>query len=206
MPNLLSVEQVTKETYDELATTWTAECNGAGYWTAEMQRFHELLPEGNLLEIGAGGGRDAKELVALGYGYTGTDISSGILQEARAFLPSHEFHEKSVYELDSLDTTFDGFWACAVLLHIPKTRIHEALQQVKSVVRARGIGFISIQDGNNEGMQTTDIRGEKFERFFAYWQKGDFEDVLQDNQMNVVDYMCHPMSETKRWHGFFVET
>src|ERR1035441_4519688 len=143
MSELLPKELVTKNAYDVSALPWSLAHNDPKFWEDEMPRFHELLPEGSILEIGAGGARDAKKLVALGYQYTGTDVSPGMLAVARAELPGHKFIEQSVYSLDLPEAPFDGFWASAVLLHIPKSRIDEALQRVKSVMRDNAIGFIS---------------------------------------------------------------
>jgi SAM-dependent methyltransferase len=150
MAELLPDEQVTKSTYDALATQWAGEHSTQGFWLDEMRRYHEQLPGGKILEIGAGGARDAKELVKLGYDYVGTDVSTGLLEIARNELPGYPFFEQSVYDLDFDGEQFDGFWASAVLLHIPKSRIDEALSRIKSVVRARAIGFISIKDGTGE--------------------------------------------------------
>ena len=59
-------------------------------------------------------------MIAFGYDYTGTDISTGLLNEARKKVPGQSFYEMSVYDLDFPEGTFDGFWASAILLHIPK--------------------------------------------------------------------------------------
>lgn len=111
----------------------------------------------------------------------------------------------SVYDLNFPAHTFDGFWASAVLLHVPKERINEALARIKSVVKDNGIGFISLKDGADQKVEVDQIGGETVKRFFAYWQKDEFQKVLKDNGFSVVDYMYRPMSEKTRWHCFFVK-
>jgi len=206
MAELLPDEQVTKSTYDALAAQWAGEhSTSSGLWQDEMQRFHELLPSGKIIEIGAGGARDAKELVELGYDYVGTDVSSGLLEIARKELPDYPFLEQSVYDLDFNSEPFDGFWASAVLLHIPKNRIDEALQRIRTVVQARAIGFISIKDGEDERLEQEEVGGKILDRYFAYWTKDDFTEHLEADGFKVVDYSYRPMSEKTKWHCFFVE-
>lgn len=199
-------EITTAQTYDQTAATWSGLHYLKGFWESEMENFHRLLPDGNILEVGSGGGRDAKELVELGYGYVGTDISTGLIEVARQNLPNGTFYNQSVYDLGFEGRKFDGFWASAVLLHIPKDRMNEALQRIKSVVVSGAIGFISLKDGTGEKVEKDEINGEKLERFFAYWQKDEFTGVLEKNSYKVVGYSYHPMSETTRWHCFFVQT
>lgn len=199
-------ELTTAQTYDQTAQIWSEAHNSKGFWTTEMENFHRLLPNGKIVEIGSGGGRDVRDLVELGYEYVGTDISSGLLEVARQNLPNETFYNQSVYDLDFQGEKFDGFWASAVLLHIPKDRMSEALARIKSVTVKRAIGFISLKDGIGEKVEHDEINGKQLERFFSYWKKDEFVKVLQENGYTIADYSYHPMSEKTRWHCFFVQT
>src|SRR5438045_7941708 len=141
MTDLLPDEQETLKTYEIVADIWAKNYSPTGFWKKEIKKFQKFLPEGKILEIGCGSGRDAKELLALGYGYIGTDVSKKLIEAARQTNPTQKFYQQSVYEL-SFDEKFDGFWASKVLLHLPKRRIEEALQKIKSVMILDAIGFI----------------------------------------------------------------
>ncbi|HSX29677.1 MAG TPA: class I SAM-dependent methyltransferase [Candidatus Saccharimonadales bacterium] len=206
MTELLPDEQVTKRTYDTHASLWGGTYAGKpGAWREEMHRYQELLPRGKILEVGAGNARDAKELVALGYDYVGTDISPAVLDIARKELPGYPFYEQSVYDLDFGGEQFDGFWAAAVLLHIPKSRIDRALTRIREVVHINAIGFIAIKDGSGEGRQIDEADGEKLDRFYAYWPKDTFAERVTQNGFKVVNYNDRPINEKTKWHCFFVE-
>jgi len=206
MGTLLPEEQATKETYDKLASAWVGSHNTDAFWKDEMQTFHKYLKQGAILEIGAGGGRDAKELVELGYSYVGTDVSSGLLDIARKEMPDQEFYEQSVHDLHFPEREkFDGFWASAVLLHVPKSRIDEALQQIKKVVKPGGVGFISLQNGDGEKSRINELHGQQLERWFAYWRKDEFTEVLERNAYKVLEYINHPFEGKDKWHCFFVQ-
>lgn len=200
---LLPEEELTLNFYNQVPRQWSESHNQPGYWKMGMELFRQLLPSGHILEIGSGGGRDAKELIALGYKYTGTDISTGLLEVARQALPGQTFVQQSVYEL-SFYEPFDGFWASAVLLHIPRLRIHEALTRIRQTQRVGAVGFISVKDGNGEGVEVETIDGLELARHFTYWDREGFQLVLEENGFEVVDYIYTPRSARTRWHSFFV--
>lgn len=203
---LLPEEKVTVKTYDQVAALWAAKHNNEDFWAAELKRFHNLLLKGKVLEIGSGGGRDIGPLLSCGYEYVGTDISDGLLKVVRKKFPKQMFYKQSVYEL-SFPKKFDGFWCAAVLLHVPKTRIDEALQRIRSVLKPGAIGFISIKDGRGEQIETELWEDhESRRRLFSYWPEDEFIKTLNQNKYIVLDYIYRPDSERTRWHCFFVKT
>lgn len=196
-------EKITKKSYDNNAVAWAKARSTSTFFSKELKKFQELLPSGRILEIGAGSGRDAEELINMGYDYVGTDISESFIRMLKKKLPSAEFHHQSVYDL-FLSGKFDGFWASAVLLHVPKKRTSEALQKIKSFMRPEGVGFISLKDGEGEEVLENEISGKKFKRFFSFWNKEEFENVLKQNGFELVYYEFRPESKDTRWHLFFV--
>lgn len=132
---LTQEEKLTIKAYDDNAKAWADSRNIQGDWAKQKETFKKYLPTGKVLEIGSGGGRDTKDLIAMGYEYTGTDISKGLLVEAKKNNPNAKFLLKSVYDLDFPAGSFDGFWACAVLLHMPKDRMSEALKSIHQVLK-----------------------------------------------------------------------
>ena len=124
--------------YDQEANSWSASHGGddkESWWKDEMTRFNEYLPSGRILEIGSGVGKDAEALIRLGYDYTGTDASNGLLELARKRNPSATFIQRYAHEIDHSLGEFDGFWASAVLLHIPRDEMRDSLLAISSVIK-----------------------------------------------------------------------
>ena len=198
-------EKTTLETYDATAKQWSQRHATVGFWKDEMEIFKKLLPSGKILEIGSGSGRDAKELIALGYEYVGTDISTGLIEVAKRENPSATFLAQIVYDLDFPEgTQFDGFWASAVLLHIPKAKIDQALQRIRKFVRNGGIGFISLKQGEGEELEERVVDGSEDKRFFAYYSEEGFKKILLKDNFEVLQAKLHPISEETTWLCFFV--
>src|SRR3990172_7698795 len=121
--NLTPKERETIRYYDKTASQWASQHLTHKFW-GRMTTFYKLLPKGKVIEIGCGGGRDAKDYLIGRYDYVGTDASGGLLNEASKRNPNCKFLKRSVYDLDFPENSFDGFWASAVLLHIPKGKIN----------------------------------------------------------------------------------
>ena len=196
----------TIKTYNQNASEWTVKHSTKDFWGKEMRRFHDLLPSGNILEIGCGGGRDAKELIQLGYDYIGIDVSEELLKEAKKACPNATFLHQSIYELDFPENYFDGFWTSATLLHIPKNRIDEALVKIKNIVKSNGIGFISIKKGKGEKVEEDEPEMEdKKPRLFSYYQEKEFNEILERNNFEIIGFKERPMSEKTIWLVYFVK-
>jgi ubiquinone/menaquinone biosynthesis C-methylase UbiE len=180
-------ELATRQAYNDHSLEWALAHNEPGFWSEEMAAFAEMLPPpARILEVGAGTGRDAGELIAMGYGYTGIDFSEGMLTLARQRLPGADFRYMSVYELEPSGQPYDGFWAACSLLHIPRKRISEALTAVRRCLRPGAAGFIAMKQGRGEGVD--DAGQRDMHRFFAWWQRGEFAEVLALNGFEVASW------------------
>lgn len=199
---LTKQEKETMEAYDQNATAWADSRNVKGYWKEEKEKFYTYLPVGKILEVGAGGGRDAREFIEKGYDYIGTDISRGLLSEARKNNPGVVFLEQSLYELDFPQNTFDGVWACATLLHMPKDRIDEALQSIKRVMKDDGIIGITLKKGEGERFVEGDHVGMNYKRFFSFYEEDEFTNILKRNGFEVLE-SYETRHSNKAWLVFF---
>ena len=115
-----------------------------------------------------------------------------------------------MYELGFQSGCFDGFWAAASLLHIPKSQIAKPLAEIKRVVKQGGIGFIAIREGYTEEMviRMRDICSDS--RFYAFYHQDEFCQLLQENGFEVLkkyrdlrEYVKNPVPRNV-WLTFFV--
>lgn len=195
-------EAVTTESYNLIAPQWAEAHKDPKFWQVELERFKFYLPSGKVLEVGSGGGRDAEALDALGYEYTGTDNSTGLLDVARKRNPTLNFFHNSVYELMFPESSFDGFWCAATLLHIPKSKIHNALHSIHNIIRSNGIGFICVKKG--EGDMVFDEDDNYGPRYFSYYQDDEFTQILEESGFPILEKYEIPVSTKTTWLNFFV--
>lgn len=194
-------EKITIAAYNKFAAQWTANHTATDIFDNAFPAFKKYLPKGKVLEIGCGGGRDAKKLKQAGYDYVGVDVSIGLLEEARKNNPKLTFLLQDIYQLQ-FPFLFDGFWCAATLLHIPKSKIHEVSQSIHQVVKPNGVGFICVKQGGGDMVLDEDKYGK---RYFSYYTQDEFSEILAANGFSILETSILPVSHKTTWLNFFVK-
>lgn len=181
-------EEITIATYEAIAPLWKEKHADSKFWRRSFAEFQELLPEGHVIDIGCGCGKDASFFLGAGYDYTGIDASGAMLAEAAKAVPAERLSRMTFYDLEFPDETFDGFWASASFLHVPKNRIRHVLKEARRVTKPSGIGFISVKmklSPRKQGLENVPYHPYK-PRFFAYYEQNEFAFLLTGNGFEVV--------------------
>jgi SAM-dependent methyltransferase len=119
-----------------------------------LTRFLALLPPGaKVLELGCGAGAASAEMIARGFDVEPTDGSPEMAAEASRRLGRQVatllFHDLSKVE------TFDGVWANACLLHVPRSELGQVLARIWRALKPGGGHFYaSFKAGEEDGRDT----------------------------------------------------
>jgi ubiquinone/menaquinone biosynthesis C-methylase UbiE len=199
---LTDEERQTIEYYDTHAIDWAQrrkKTSEPSFWDEEFKEFRNLkTPKGKVLELGSGAGREAPELVAMGYEYIGIDTSQELLKIAQQSNPSSHFFYTTAYRLPFAKKSFDAFFSWALLPHIPKYRINTALTALKNVLRSDAIGFIAMREG--EGY----LQEQATQRWFSYYTQEEFTKILETNGFQIEKKSKKPSRPNLTWLTFFV--
>jgi SAM-dependent methyltransferase len=131
-----------------------------------MARFTERLPAGaRVLDAGCGPGRDAAWLAEQGFEAIGVDLSAGMLREGQARGVAVPLIQADIGHLPFKRGSFDGVWACALLLHIPRPQLLAVLQELERVVQ-HGYLYVAVKGGSGHEW----IESASGRRFFVYWR------------------------------------
>lgn len=192
------IKEKTVATYDKIASRFT-KSRLPFFWRPEIKRYETQIPGKKVLDIGCGSGRDAAIFITDNFEYVGIDASQEMINLAKSQVPAAMFMRMDFYKLDFADETFDGFWAAASLFHAPKHEIGIILSEAKRITRSGGIGFIALKErtDTNEGL----IYEEKYggiERFFAFYEKEEFKQILSKNGFEVLEITEHLDDEDKK--------
>ena len=191
-------------TYNIIADNWHANRTGNDFWADEHKKFGEFLPSGRILDIGCGSGRDSFWFVENGYEYLGIDGSASMIKLAKKNNPKARFKLKNFFELFSRGRNFDGFWAAASLLHVPKNQILGLLKTIKSQIKPGGIGFISLKEGIGEKEEVW--TGTDLKRFFVYYSKDEFKSILESAGFSILEAGTKIQNNKHMtWITFFVK-
>lgn len=135
-----------------------------------QDHFVKLLPKNAfLLDFGCGSGRDTKYFLECGFYVDAIDGSKELCKIAEK-LVEVEVKQMLFPELDEHDK-YDGIWACASILHLPKKDLVDVLRKMIRALKPNGVIYTSFKYG--------DFEGEKDGRYFTCFTEETFEQVIK---------------------------
>lgn len=166
---------------------------------ASHARFLQYLPAGGLiLDAGCGSGRDSRAFLQAGYSVSAFDACGALCKEARQFSGLAVAHQRF---LDPLPVTgVDGIWACASLLHVPRSDLVLTLAHLTAALVSGGVLYASFKWGWGErvdadGRHFTDLDLTELARLLdslphlqlvEYWQNTEVRSAHSVNWFNFI--------------------
>ncbi|AIC27993.1 SAM-dependent methyltransferase protein [Rhizobium etli bv. mimosae str. IE4771] len=108
-----------------------------------------LAPGAAILELGCGGGQDSAYMLSRGFDVTPTDGSAELARQAEMLI-GRPVRVMLFQQLDA-DSAYDGVWAHASLLHVPRSELADVFARVRRALRTDGILHASFKAGEAEG-------------------------------------------------------
>lgn len=160
----------TKEYYQNNAQAFFDDTVNADL-SKQYDRFLKYFPSGGkILDFGCGSGRDTKVFLQKGYCVDAIDGSSELCKLASAYC-GIQVKCMDFYDLSDVEK-YDGIWACASLLHIPKNEMPIILSKMEKALTHNGIIYASFKLG--------DFEGNRNGRFFSDVNPVIFEEMISD--------------------------
>lgn len=167
----------------------------------ELVRFRELVDEAAfVLDTGCGSGRDALHLQSLGLRVLAADASEAMAAQASEVLgaPVALFRHQEV----TFQESFDGIWASATLLHVPRDAMADVFARYVRALRPGGVLFASFKapGGRDDG---PDENG----RHFTYLDADEVRGLVQDiphAEIVEVRQEADRMGRGHEWVGAFI--
>jgi SAM-dependent methyltransferase len=175
------MKQITIDTYNNSAKELAEYFRGIGSRIEDIELAIKLsgVDKPDVLEIGCGDGRDAKEIVTRSGSYLGFDISSELLKIARNYVPSAKFIEADATDFDYGTEKYDVVFAFASLLHLNKNEIEIVLEKVHKSLKSNGIVFISLKLSDKYEEK---VKQDKFgTRIFYYYNPAIIKGIIKEN-------------------------
>jgi SAM-dependent methyltransferase len=120
---------------------------------AQLNRFLLLLqPGAAILELGCGAGGDSAEILARGFDLSPTDGSPEMAEVASRRL-GRPVETLLFHDLDEVEA-YDGVWANACLLHVPRPDLAQVLTLIWRALKSGGLFYASFKAGEEDGRDT----------------------------------------------------
>ncbi len=166
-----------------------------------LVKWLKCLPaDARLLDLGCGGGRDADDLAQRGYRVVGLDRTSALLSAGRHRFPSLPLVRADLRDLPFQSMSFDGLWAAASLMHLPKPAARRILADLYKLVRPGGLFAATVTYGLKSRLVTD---GWVPGRYFARWRKDELARAVHRAGWTILELQVVTNRERKgRWINF----
>lgn len=176
------MDQKTIQTYNLIAKEYDEET--IDFWEKFPRTFFDKFAElvkGKVLDVGSGPGRDGLLLQERGLEVICLDAS-----EAMVKLCVGKGLEAVIGDFNNLpfaDENFAGVWAYTSLLHIKKADVQKPLEEIKRVLKAKGIFGLGLIEGETE--EYKESSGVNMPRWFSFYTKEEVKNLLKNNGFEV---------------------
>jgi ubiquinone/menaquinone biosynthesis C-methylase UbiE len=189
----------TRQAYEQYAEAYAKAWRDRTALLPFIRRFAELCPPGaDVLDAGCGPGDDTRLLAELGLNVKTFDIAAAMLRLVRLRV-SAPVIQGDLRDLPVASSRFDGVWANACLLHLPKADVGRCLTELRRVLRPAGVAFVAVQRGSGEELHVPSANNPVgAPRFFARYGLDEWLTVVSRDGFEVID-----MGESEFWlHTF----
>lgn len=158
--------------YDTHATQFTVSSLSLDVSPLRDQFIEGLTPGSTILEAGCGAGRDVLAFIEAGFDVTAFDASREMcLSTERLTEGKADIRHCSFKTFDANGVKFDGIWAMASLIHLPRLQLLRAMRSLVSHLSPNGRFYTCFKDGAGE---QTDSQG----RHMSYLSLAELEAML----------------------------
>lgn len=187
--NFNKIKSDLEKVYDELAQFWGKDGTLHDWGSKDLKVFSTLVKEKKgkvVLDLGCGSGVQTKMLLDEGLEVLGLDISRNMIEQAKKKAPKAKYIVGDMTKLTFRANSFDGVWARASLLHIPKQKVETVLKNIAKVLKPQGIFYLALKEGEGEREIEQERYGRKVNRFFSFFQEEEIAKLIEQSGFEVL--------------------
>lgn len=181
-------EQITISEYQLSANSFRE-----GTWNHDVSQNRDALvaamPKnpGKILDLGCGPGRDLVAFKELGHDVVGLDATPAFVEMART-ASGCEVWQQCFESLDLPPETFDGVFANASLIHVPRSAALAVLKNLWGTLVPGGAMVMSVARGEGEGY-TQRPTGN---RYITLWEYETLAPMVEGAGFQILDRYYRP--------------
>jgi SAM-dependent methyltransferase len=145
--------------YDDNSEQFFAQTVDADMTEARKRFLRYIQPGGRILDAGCGSGRDTKAFAALGYRVEAFDGSAEMVRMASRH--TGQPVRQLTFQQMCWTHEFDGIWASASLLHVPRDELREIFVKLRQALKRGAVLYVSFKHGaaqrEKDGRHFTDM-------------------------------------------------
>lgn len=196
------IQNINKEFYNRRGKAW-ADIKTHSFWhEGNFRKFIKYFKSSDkIIELGSAHGICVPLFLGIGrhLNYTGVDISKSLLAIARRRYPHLKFKESNILDYSTLPKdTFDGFWASAIMMHIPEEDWPKMLENIEKIIKPGGVGYITLPQ------RRPNPASKKDQRYFSFWNLIKLNKFIELRGWKILQHGKMP-DRVARWQWFIVK-
>jgi len=147
--------------------------------------FLKFLPGTKILDLGAGAGDHAVYFKQRGLTVHCLDNSPNMIALCRS-----KGLEADIGDIENLQlarTSYDGIWAYASLIHIPRDTLVRVVTKITALLKPGGILGLAVKEGSTEGLES-DPRYQGVKRWFTYFTDQEIKGLMSPHFIFLDQY------------------
>ncbi len=160
--------------------------NSERFLQHQMYEFLSYLPsDAVILDAGCGTGRDTDVFSEEGYTAYGIDFSPKMIKEAKKHYKG-KFLVRDILNTKFKDEKFDGIWANASLIHMPKDKLVLALREFFRILKPNGFLFFNVMKGSKDMIEIEKKNFYEGKLPISFYEKDEISELVSNNGFHVV--------------------
>lgn len=190
----------TLEYYNANASAFASDTAGVDFTRTQEKFLFKLQPGDYILDFGCGSGRDTKYFLEHGMKVDAVDGSKEMCRLASEYT-GITVRPLLFQKLDG-EAIYDGIWACASILHLPKPELKLVLGKMAGTLKPEGLIYTSFKYGSFEGERNgryfTDFTEETFDIFLRETEALEIKECWMTKDVR-------PERKEERWLNVFLK-
>jgi SAM-dependent methyltransferase len=180
-------DEMDKKPFDRKMLDWLAEKVGGS---------------GVICDMGCGPGQIARYLHTQGVKVCGVDLSPAMVQQAQGLNPDIPFQRGDMLALANVaDNSYGGIAAFYSIVHIPRQKVVRALQELKRVLRPKGVLLLTFHIGQ-EIKHLDEWWGKEVSLDFLFFETEEVKSYLAEAGFELEEMIVRdPYPETVEYQS-----
>ncbi|HQA53676.1 MAG TPA: methyltransferase domain-containing protein [Spirochaetota bacterium] len=161
-----------------------------------MDDFIKLLKDNcSCLDLACGPGSFSSRIASRfnGAKITGIDISSSMIDLAKAAVPKGDFKCMNILEAEFDDAQFDAVLLSFCIVHLNRDEAISIIEKSALFLKSGGLLYISFMEGKTDGFEKTSFSDDDI--YFHYHNENEIIQVIKDNSLRAVKRFSQDYAE-----------
>ncbi len=163
------VQTTTLDYYEKNGDLFAQDVDHVNFSQMQLRFISKLSKHAKILDLGCGSGRDSLAFLNAGFDVKAIDGSKKMCEIAQS-KTGLSIRNIRFEQLDD-QNQYDGVWACASLLHLPRNELPKVFSKIIEALKEEGIFYSSFKYGSFEGYRNG--------RYFSDFTESSMNELLE---------------------------